>query len=146
AVGFFIAPPLWRRVSDEQVALYLEEREPSLKSSLIGALAAGRSDGISPGLARKTIETAVARCRKIESGRNLEKKDLNRSAGLAAGVLMAALALAFISPTYVRQSARALFLPLRTTAAEAADIMRVEVAPGDTTIARGADLPVSVDL
>lgn len=146
AVALLIVPPLWRRVTDEQVALYLEEREPSLKSSLIGALAVGRTDGISPALARKTIEMAVARCRKVESGRNLERKDLNRSTGLVVGVLAAALVLAFVSPTYVRQSARALFLPLRTTAAQAADLMRVEVAPGDTTIARGADLPVSADL
>src|SRR5690606_8206067 len=146
-LAILVLPPLWKRVSDEQVALYLEEREPSLKASLIGALAAGKGDSdISPALARRTIELAVQRCRQIEAGRHLEERSLKRSAGLLAGVVATALILAFVSPTFVRQSARALFLPLRTTAAEAADIMRVGVEPGDTTIARGADLPVSAEL
>src|SRR5690606_36912546 len=47
-------------------------------------------------------------------------------------------------PNFLRLGARALFMPLPT--AEAADIMRVEVAPGDTTIARGADLPITATL
>src|SRR5690606_33891919 len=116
-------------------------------SSLLGALAAGTLDSeISPALARRTIETAVARCREVEAGRKLESRSLSRSGGLAAGVLAVALVLAFVTPTYVRQTARALFLPLQTTAAEAADIMRVDVAPGDTSIARGADLPVSAEV
>src|SRR5690606_22232283 len=116
-------------------------------SSLLGALAAGTLDSeISPALARRTIETAVARCRKVEAGRKLESRSISRSGGLVAGVLAVALVLAFVSPTYVRQTARALFLPLQTTAAEAADLMRVDVQPGDTSIARGADLAVSAEL
>src|SRR3954471_3808340 len=39
-VGLFFVPPLLRRVSDEQVALYLEEHEPSLQAEIISAVEA----------------------------------------------------------------------------------------------------------
>ena len=48
---WFVVRPLLRRVTDEQVALYLEEHEPSLKASVLGALEAGRSPDLDPGLA-----------------------------------------------------------------------------------------------
>jgi hypothetical protein len=147
SVAILVLPPLWKRVTDEQVALYLEEREPSLKSSLISALAAGNADSdISPALARRTIETAVARCRKVESGRNLEARSIRRSGGLVAGAVAAGLLLFLLSPNVVRQGARALVMPLTTTAAEAAAAMSISVEPGDTAIARGADLPVTAEL
>src|SRR5690606_25451205 len=38
AAAWFIVRPLRRRVTDEQVALYLEEHEPSLQSSLVSAV------------------------------------------------------------------------------------------------------------
>ncbi|MEX2584371.1 MAG: DUF4175 family protein, partial [Gemmatimonadota bacterium] len=140
-----VLPPLWKRVTDEQVALYLEEREPSLRFSLVSALAAGGADpDISPGLARRTIETAVQRCRKVEAGRRLESGSLTQSAGLIGGVVAVGLLLFLLSPNFVRLGARALFLPLPV--AQAADVMRVAVAPGDTAVARGADLPVTAEL
>ncbi|MEX0912549.1 MAG: DUF4175 family protein, partial [Gemmatimonadota bacterium] len=49
-----------------------------------------------------------------------------------------------MSPDSLRLGTRALFLPLPT--AEAAGVMSVAVQPGDTAIARGADLPVSAEL
>ena len=49
----FLIWPLARRVSDEQAALYLEENEPSLEASVLGALeTASGSDQTSEALAR----------------------------------------------------------------------------------------------
>src|SRR5918911_2389140 len=39
---FFLVKPLRRRVSDDQVALYLEEKEPSLQTMLISAVESSR--------------------------------------------------------------------------------------------------------
>jgi hypothetical protein len=145
ATAVLILPPLWRRVTDEQVALYLEESEPSLRASLIGALAASQPNPeISRALARRTIETAVRRCREIEGGWRVETRSLARSGGVLGAVVATGLILMVASPDFVRLGARALFLPLR--AAEAAGVMRVTVEPGDTSIARGADLPVRASL
>ena len=42
AAAWFFARPLLRKVSDEQVALYLEEHEPSLQAEIISAIDASR--------------------------------------------------------------------------------------------------------
>src|SRR3954447_14457231 len=39
-VGWFIVRPLLWRVNDEQVALYLEEHEPSLQAEIVSAIEA----------------------------------------------------------------------------------------------------------
>src|SRR5687767_7034876 len=36
--GYLLVRPLMRRVSDEQVALYLEEHEPSLQAAIVSAV------------------------------------------------------------------------------------------------------------
>src|SRR5262245_66394343 len=41
--GWFLVKPLMRRVSDEQVALYLEEHEPTLEATIITAMDAERA-------------------------------------------------------------------------------------------------------
>ena len=53
--------PLLRQVSDEQVALYLEEHEPSLNTLLLSAMSAERNGNPqehSPALVRKLVEEA----------------------------------------------------------------------------------------
>ena len=40
AVGYFLVRPLMRQATDEQVALYLEEHEPSLQAAIISAVEA----------------------------------------------------------------------------------------------------------
>src|SRR5690349_15166348 len=53
-VWLFFIQPQWRRVTDEQVALYLEECEPSLETAILSALAAEKkSPDHSPALARR---------------------------------------------------------------------------------------------
>ncbi|MBW3630601.1 MAG: hypothetical protein KY464_15060, partial [Gemmatimonadetes bacterium] len=113
---WFLVMPQWKRISDERVALYLEEREPSLHASLLSALAVGNAVGedsaISSGLARKTIETAVERCRAVDNGRRIEKQSLQRSSGVLAGVVIAGLLLFFGGPSFVRNGAETMLLPL----------------------------------
>jgi hypothetical protein len=141
----FLFLPLRRRVTDEQVALYLEENEPTLRSALISALTAqGPESALSPAFARRTIETALVRCRAVEEGRRVERKNLRRASGALGAVAVAGLLMFLVGPAFVRFGARAIFLPLRS--AEAALPYRVLVQPGDTSVARGADLPVQASL
>ena len=84
-VGWFIVRPLFWRVSDEQVALYLEEHEPSLQAEIISAIEASRlaaSDNSphSQVLVRRLVESAVAKCEAIDWGRNVERQPLRRHA------------------------------------------------------------------
>ena len=51
---WFVLRPLLRRVTDEQVALYLEEHEPTLEAAILGAVAARDAAGADP--ARATVD------------------------------------------------------------------------------------------
>src|SRR5690606_17846137 len=72
----FLVLPFRQDVSDERVALYLEEHEPSLQAAVVSALEAGtaRQQGstLSPALVQRTVETAIERCRAVEEGRRIE--------------------------------------------------------------------------
>ena len=79
--GYFFVLPQWRRVNDEQVALYLEECEPTLETAILSALEAEKgSSSHSPALARRLVEQAIERCGVIERGRRLEAQPLRRYA------------------------------------------------------------------
>src|SRR5215212_5880986 len=80
-VAYLLVRPLMRSASDEQVALYLEEHEPSLQAAIISAVEAGRGGGSSPfsaTLVRRLVESAVDKCHAIESGRRVERVPVRR--------------------------------------------------------------------
>jgi hypothetical protein len=133
--------PAMRTVSDERVALYIEEREPALQSVLISAI---ETDAGSSSLARALIARAAAQCRQIDFGVGIERKRLKRNGYAFAGVVVVAAAILGAGPSPLRDSARALFTP--TPAAEAAGIMSIAAFPGNDTIARGADIAVTAEM
>ncbi|HVL66010.1 MAG TPA: DUF4175 family protein, partial [Vicinamibacterales bacterium] len=148
AAVFFVRP-LLRRVTDEQVALYLEEHEPSLEESIVSAVEAAKQGtlaGSSPSraLVERVVEHAVRRSQAIEYGRRVERRPLRSYSGLLAGVAAAVLALFAFGPTYLRHAASALLTFSRDV--EAAVPYRIDVSPGHTTISRGADLVVTATL
>src|SRR2546426_968522 len=66
--GYFFVLPQWRRVTDEQVALYLEECEPTLETAILSAMEAEKNaetSSASPALARRLVEQAIERCAAI---------------------------------------------------------------------------------
>src|SRR5436190_15272052 len=76
-IGVFLAlaaawlwRPLQRKVSDVQVALYLEERDPSLEASLLSAVEAindeAHADSRSRALVDRLVQQAVEKCREVE--------------------------------------------------------------------------------
>ncbi len=152
----FVAWPLLRRVSDERVALYLEEHEPALRSRVLAAVEAvgkrapGASGGRGPGgtgpveIQAALVERAADGCRRIDYGKKIERSSIRRASGALGGVALVSAALAGLGPGFVRHGATALFLPGRP--AEAVNPYRVSVAPGDTTIARNSDLRISAVL
>src|SRR5690606_24679191 len=150
----FLVLPLARRVSDERVALYLEEHEPSLQAALLSAIEVGRPDAdgqspatggeLSPALIHRLLEAAIAKCREIDEGRAIDAAAV-RQAGMALAGLVALGAVIFLlSPAAVRHGASVLLLPW--TDAEAASPYAISVEPGNATVARGADQRISARL
>ena len=79
--------PLRRRVTDAQVAMYLEECDPTLEAAIISAVeatAGGGSAAHSPRLVEKLVEQAIEQCRTLDHGRAIERTSVQRHAGALA--------------------------------------------------------------
>jgi hypothetical protein len=144
----FLLLPLLTRVSDEQVALYVEEHEPSLDAALVSAVeseprAKENRPDLSPELVRRLVESAIARVEKIEYGRLVERPRLNRVTGLLAGSAAAGMLLTLLSPAFLRQAAPYLFAPWSVRAASP---YAIDIMPGNSQIARGSDQIVTAQL
>ncbi|MGE0043460.1 MAG: DUF4175 family protein, partial [Vicinamibacterales bacterium] len=146
AYGFLVRP-LRRRVTDEQVALYLEEHEPTLEATILSALEAERAGdraSASPALVARLVEEAIDRCHRIEEGRRIERAQVRRSVIGTAIVAVATAAVFLFGPVFLRQAVSALVLVSRSV--EAASPYRIEVTPGDVTVPKGADQAVRATL
>ena len=145
-IGF--VRPLRRQVTDSQVALYLEERDPSLEAAILSAIdgaqhveAAADSDrGPSPHLVNRLLEQAIEKCRALEDGAVVERAGLRRQLGTLAGIVAAAALLLTFGPAFLRSGMKALVLLSRS--AEAASPYKIEVTPGNAKVPRGADQTV----
>src|SRR5262249_43269884 len=138
--------PLRRRVTDAQVAMYLEECDPTLEAKIISAVEAtanGGSEAHSPRLVEKLVEQAIEQCRAMDHAHTVERSALQRHAAtLAAIAAVVALALAF-GPAYLRHGMSAL---LTFQSAAASTPYKIEVRPGNTKVPRGADQAVTAKL
>src|SRR5688572_21890344 len=145
----FLILPLLPRVSDERVALYLEEHEPSLDAAVLSAVEVAGNEhpaanaAMSPALAKRLVENAVQRSRAIDNGRRVERLTLFRSSGALAGVALGALAILLLGPPFLKHSAKLLLFPFNV--AEAASPYRVALEPGDITIPRGGDQKIEAE-
>ena len=81
-----LAIPLARRVSTRQVALYVEENEPTLKASVLSAVELGPvqqgspadAERVSPELQRQVLEDAIERCQQSGFATRIERGALQR--------------------------------------------------------------------
>lgn len=141
----FLVWPVFRRVSDERAALYLEEHEPTLETSVLAALDAGGDPDRGGGsFAAHVVTTALERARAVDYGRRVERPGLYRASGVLATLALAAVGLILFGPNQIRSGATALLLPTRD--ANSVNPYSVSVQPGDATIARGSDQIVNAEL
>ena len=145
-IGYLLVRPLMRSATDEQVALYLEEHEPSLQAAIISAVETehgGTGSPYSATLVRRLVESAVEKARAIEGGRRVERAPVRRYSATLAAITLAAIALFSFGPAYLRHALSAL-IPSRDV--EAAAPYSIEVTPGNATVPRGADQNVTARL
>jgi len=144
SVLWFVVRPLRRRVTDDQVALYLEEHEPSLEATLLSAVEASRSGhGESAALIRRVIEQAIAACQRANATRKVEAQPLRRYGAVLAAAAVAALLAVALGPAFIRQGLAAMFLMPQ---AQAAARYRIEVMPGSSTVPKGSDQTITAKL
>ncbi|MEM6706667.1 MAG: hypothetical protein AAF690_28425 [Acidobacteriota bacterium] len=141
----FLLLPLLQKASDQQVALYIEEHEPELQSSVISAVELGESGGApSSDMERQLLVDAIRRCEEIDYAKGIERGRLQRFSGALAGASLAGLVAVLLSPAFLQHGALLLFMPWKAMAAD--NPYRVEVHPGDVEFARGSDLRIAARL
>jgi hypothetical protein len=141
--------PLKRRVTDAQVALYLEEQDPTLEASILSAVEASSDEAVaadahSPVLVDRLVRQAVEQCQAVQYHRTIEKQGVRRLALTLAGVAIAATLIVVLGPAFLRSGLKALVVVYRS--AEASTPYRIEVTPGNTTVPRGSDQQVKAKL
>ena len=145
-----LVKPMRRRVTDSQVALYLEECDPSLQNAILSAVegaslaSEANENGPSPRLVERLVEQAIDRCRAIDDGLAVERQGLRRQMITLAGVAAAAALLIMLGPAFIRHGLSALLIISRS--AEAASPYHIDVQPGNTKVPRGADQTVKAKL
>jgi hypothetical protein len=148
----FLYRPLSRRVTDEQVALYMEEHDKSLQEAFSSAVELGRPlEGdedrrrfLSRALIEKLVRQTVERLEHIDYGHAIEQDALRKSSAVVFAVAIAGMISVLLSPSFMRYGAALLLNPLRS--AQAASPYAIAVTPGDASVAKGADQLVTAEL
>ncbi|HEV8358308.1 MAG TPA: DUF4175 family protein [Gemmatimonadales bacterium] len=147
ALTRYLLLPAWRRPDEARLALYIEERAPELRQSLVSAVHELRTPADarpSPALARRVVEQALGEMRRLEAGPGLERPRLRRAGLLTGGVAGLGALLALAGPAILRDTLRVLFVPWSEAAA--APVFAVLVTPGDASVPRGGAVEVRATL
>ena len=144
----FLVRPMRRQVTDTQVAMYLEENDPTLEAAILSAIEATSGSVIaqdhSPHLVDKLVQQSIEQCRHAMSGHHVDRRGVKRYAMTLGGVAIAALLLVILGPAYLRHGLSALLIVTR--AAEKSSPYSIEVKPADKKIPRGSDQQVTARL
>ena len=114
SVYYFLIRPLRRRVTDEQVALYLEEHEPSLQATLISAVeASGQGGAANRRPPRSCAASSSRRSRRaLLPTQSAVSNRCRSAAGASSSVSVAAAAILIVvlGPAFLRSALSALLL------------------------------------
>src|SRR6185436_20162291 len=98
-VGFFFIRPLRQRVSDLQVALFVEESEPSLQAAILAAVDAGGlgegtggalSAEVHPVILERMIQQAIEKCRQANIATRVGQPAVKRNSMVLGAIAVVA--------------------------------------------------------
>src|SRR6185503_21239849 len=92
----------------------------------------------------RLVENAIERVHEIQEGERIEREPMKRYVWISGAVAVLAIALFTFGPAYFRHTLTAIFDISRDV--EAAAPYKIEVKPGDATVAKGADQMISATL
>ena len=140
----FLYLPLRRRVSDVQVAQYVEERYPKLEDRLVTAMEFGRGDRISAGMLDLLIKDALDKTNRLDFSVFVNRKRIATHGSLAAGALLVLLVLLSWGPSFFPYGFQKLYI--RWSQASSNEPLMVLVTPGNTELAKGTDQQIRAQL
>jgi hypothetical protein len=141
---YFLYMPLRGRISDVQVAQFIEEKYPHLEDRLVTAIEYGEQRTSSSGMIDLLIKDAFEKASRVDFSVFLNRKRLTAfgTIGLAAFLLL--FALLTWGPSYFPYGFSSLYVPW--TGASMASSMMIMVVPGDIEIAKGSDQLIGAQL
>ncbi|MGH7634882.1 MAG: hypothetical protein ACRENC_14195, partial [Gemmatimonadaceae bacterium] len=149
-IARYIVLPLRAKLGDDQVALYLEEHERSLKATVITAVemqrgaAAAASAPRSPAFIERLTRAALERVHTAGDGRAVDAADLKLNGGVFAAVSAAVVLLTLLGPQVLRHGVHLVAMPWDTSTP--ASLFSILVEPGNATVAKGGDALIDARL
>ena len=123
----FLLLPMRRRISDVQIAQFIEERYPQLEDRLITAIEFGHSRGTSPGMLDLLIRDALEKSSRLDFSVFLRRRRLLSYAALGVGALLALMTLLWWGPSFFPYGFGRLYIPWNAAALDAP--VMIEVVP-----------------
>src|SRR5688572_19604245 len=142
--GWFVIRPMLPRPRDEQVALYVEEHEPTLEGSLVSAVEVSRPGEqrlASSAISERVRGMAIERSRAVGNGSRVDARGTRLAFAALGGATAALLMVITFGPASLRYGMASLLNPWQS--AETVNPFRLDVLPGDATVARGATVLIS---
>ena len=132
------------RPTVSQVALYVEEREPGLRQSLVSSLERPDQSGAAPGLAARVVASARRGLAAIDDARHLERPRLRRAGGMVGAIALGSAAVLAFGPDRFRVATATLVNPWRPVPVAPSFLVGVE--PGNAEVPKGGGVDISAVL
>ena len=145
-VGRWIAWPLVRRLPDDRLALYLEERVPQLDGAVLTAVTLRRQaeTGHSAMLERGLVADATRRLGSTPAVPVLERPTTIRALSIAIAVAALSGLVFQFGPTFLRTGTLRLLSPWKDAAAS--PVYAIALEPQSIIVARGSDVQLAAKL
>jgi hypothetical protein len=140
----FLYLPLRRRITDVQIAQFIEDRYPQLEDRLVTAVEYGRGQSVSSGLLDLLIRDALEKTNRVDFSVFVNRKRLISFSLLGAASFLALFALLNWGPSFFPYGFDRIYIPW--TEASFGASMSIQVAPGNAEIAKGSDQQIKAQL
>jgi hypothetical protein len=141
---YFLYVPLRARVSDVQIALFIEDRYPQLEDRFVTAIEYGERKTESAGMIDLLITDALDKSKRVDFSIFLNRRRLASFGLLGVAACLALFALFTWGPSFFPYGFNQLYVPW--TEASRISLMTIRIAPGDIEIPKGSDQEIRAQL
>ena len=140
----FLYVPLSRRITDVQIAQFIEEKYPKLEDRLVTAIEVGIRPGMSPGILDLLIRDALEKSSRVDFSVFTDRKRVLSFGLLGASSFLVLFVLLNWGPSFFPYGFNRVYVPW--TEASFGASMNIKVTPGNAEIAKGSDQQIKAQL
>ncbi len=140
----FLILPMSRRVTDLQIARFVEEKYPQLQDRLVTAVEFGSDESRHSGITDLLIKDALEKTSRLDLSVFAGRRRLLVFGSLGAGAALILVSLLTWGPSFFQYGFDRLYVPW--TEASSSGGRLIMVLPGNVELARGSDLQIKAQL